>query len=355
MASPTTLTLNEQSKECQLPTLDNFDTSSNQHSGALEALKSMSCESLDSVLQALDETDLLILEAIIKANGMLSKGIGEYVHLSSKTALARSRKLTGLGLLTCQTVSVKKGSIRPANLFSPSPGLTLEAVQKALSELRPNLFRGKNEMEQHANSNSSNNGSKDAFAFLDAVSLLILSLIGHRKADTSKSIRKRLQLKESPVRKRLLELVRAKLLVRREEKPFPHRPGLKEYHYSLAPSVDLKQVQYALSKFDLSNLPTFISPEVFVRQTGNIQPYTNGQANTKDSFIWEEKLSDSVKTSSEALSKEESSEILKILRKMAEKIAEYENRIAYLEAKERSRIPSQEVGEILALIPPTTP
>lgn len=338
---------------------DDFETPKKQPSSAQEVYASFPLKLSGSELRTLDLTDLLILEAVTKADGMMTRGIGEAVHLSSKAALARSRKLTKLNLLTCQVISSQKGGIQAANLFFPASSLTLKAIQEAIDVLCQKPLGGEQRMEEQSRFDK----SEIFLASLDIISLLILGLIGRGEADTAKLIQIRLRLSNSPVRSRLSQLLKANFLNRTEKHPFMHRPGIKEYHYSLSSSVDPNQIQIAISKIDPTKLPNLIGLEVFRLNTGSGQfsfggiPSNGNKPSSNDGISKEITSSPLHKETEIPLSSLQAfsgatDKVWKVLRAMAEKIAEYEERIAKLEARDQDRVASEASDEILALIPP---
>lgn len=354
MPSPMFLTVDEHSQKCQLPLLDNLEPSK-----AYKSQEVLDGKALTLILQSLDLIDLLILEAVTISDGLRTRQIALSVHLSNKATLAHSRRLTELKLLICQTVDVR-GGIKPANLFFPAPGLTLKAIQDAIETARANqaIPGRKQDMEDYQ---SDSHRLDIDLASLDVLSLLILGLIGREEANTTKSIQERLQLKSTPVQNRLRELRQANLVTWMEKHPFPHRPGLKERYYSLADSISLSQVQAAISQINPANLPALISLEVFWHNSGLAQATNaqngNGNSSSNRSVFVSSQVSTDSSISSSSLpqsSVEKMDKIFQLLRAMAEKLAEYEDRFTRIEEKleEQSNASLQDVDAILAIIPP---
>jgi DNA-binding Lrp family transcriptional regulator len=352
MTSLTLATLYEPTERCQLPIWEDskipkvptFDTS--------KKYETLDYPNLDNLLNTLDSTNLAILRTIAEESGVTARKIGQSVHLSSKATLERARKLVNMGLAMCQVIP-SRGQIQPTNLFFPAPVLTLEVIENAIAFHPSHNPQGQTMQSQNGNSPS----LPSPLESLDVIDLLSLRLIGRRIAYTALMLRFRLEITPSPLRNRLTKLQTLGLITYEKNYPHEHRPKVVEHHFLLTSLVTVEEIQQAIAQINPANLPRIISLKVFQENSGLDQvsdsntskppPSNSSTSSAPEQNQTVEAEEDGIPTQSRV------TETVQLLRAMAEKIREYEDRISKLEASEQSRLINKETAEILAMLPPT--
>ncbi|NQE35190.1 hypothetical protein [Microcoleus asticus] len=146
--------------------MSNFDTELMINAGALQSQASFLSEfepsqnkesaKNGSTVLRLDNEKLLILLVVDQFNGIGAKELGEKINLSRYAALAHSKQLIEMNLLTADSIPSSKTGIKPAYSFHLAPGAPREALYTAAKQRKlklPKFLENKIE-EQYPSANN---------------------------------------------------------------------------------------------------------------------------------------------------------------------------------------------------------
>lgn len=323
---------------------------------------------------ALDELDLVDLEIlwwIVELERATSKILSDKVYLSRQAILHRVRKKVDMGLASSQSVVIAKG-IKPAEYFFPAPELTKLAIENAIATLQSKVKKGRRMGEQKSEG-------------LHPVGILMLGLILHGVAETVPDFMRRLGCNESMARDRAREIEERKYVFRTRLPKAKGQKGARKYAYRLSSSLSKEGISNALARVSLDtvNGQLILDPDVNWEDMG-VQDYrdylTPTNFDVKGNELSEARQTDvppnkgrkpkatnfkavaesnGHKTAAESQlelapqqHKTSEQEIWAVLRTMAEKLAEYEERLARLESRPQDTQVQRMSAEILAIIPP---
>lgn len=339
----------------------------------------------DNVLADLDLVDLEILSWIIELGRATSKTLSEKIYLSRQAILHRARKHVDRGLVLSRSVRLSTGGIKPTSIFFPASGLTRTDVEKAIAVQSLKVQKAEDMKKKRP----------------DAIGLLVFALIYRNLANTVPSLMNKLGSTESTTRSRAIELVEQWQWLKSEEvKQVPKRPGLNTIVYSSIVEIDEEDLKQAISQIDFSQIKVKFSlnPTVDWATLGlrnfseRLEPRHNAENNRLYSGVSDRQEQSSAElpampsnnghrpypvfqtesascdvaasNGDKSVSHEkaeanqqhpqtsELKEVLTVLRTMAEKLAEYEDRLARLESRPQDSQVQQMSAEILAIIPP---
>jgi predicted transcriptional regulator len=230
--------------------------------GKLNGLKSKDRDHVVTILLNLDETDLKILLTVLAFDGIGAKALGQKVHISRYTALARASQLVEANLLTAEKIPSPKTGIKPAYSYHIAPGLTKEAIEAVIrqKELGSLALLDQNNaiprervastsqaepFEQTATESQIPDFStlKLCLSSLTSKTLPILTLVSRSNGITANDIAQRTNQIKQAVHPRVKKLMELGLLSRKEVA----RTTGKEYIYFLSPSLTPEVIEAALA------------------------------------------------------------------------------------------------------------
>lgn len=333
---------------------------------------------LESKLSQLDLVDLELLWWIVELERATAKTLSRKIYLSYKATLHRARKKVDLGLARMHSEKIAKGAAHPTTFFFPPPGLTKSAIEKAIADSSSQVQDEKMSEEKSSN--------------VDDIGILMLKLLKDDVADSVPGMMAMLGCTESTSRSRFKTFEKNGWVKSRKKPSTPGHRGSRLVVYSLSASLPSETIENVLKTVDLDRIDVKFSLDPSVDWEGMgiryYQDYLNtGEANTNsvqkpigtqmtttaisnghhpdpvfqpDPVVQDVAASGEHKTvssehievSPQLVPGAEEQEVWVVLRTMAEKLAEYEERLARLESRPQDSHVQQMSAEILAIIPP---
>ncbi len=341
------------------------DTPARCQQSCLDDVKSkeeLTHKAVEEILEQLDDTDLRLLWWIVEFEKATARMLSQEIFLSRKATLHRARQKVELGLARTESTSVSKGEIKPASFFSPANGLTKAAIEKAMAASSPKVQSSKS-MSRKKSENT-----------IDDIGILILGLLYFDVANTVDDIQEKLGCTQGVVRTRLKKSEKNGWVSSVSTHPFAHRPGLTQMVYSPSASLDKETMLEALDTVELRRISfqfkldpsvdwarmgvrdyqEFLNMDIVASSNGHKPIETERASLAQAVAINGFHPVDGGKQLKPKPQRVELAEedVWVVLRTMAEKLAEYEERLAQLESRPQDSLAQQMSAEILAIIPP---